>query len=549
MFNGLKSWAFLLACAALLNSFALAAEPVPGAKHPVAQLVEWELNSNSEMRKDALERMATVILERVDASEFSEPVRNALPSAAFRAANPVKRAMMLKAAPASVLKEIVIHAAPIEFFEFPEKELLALEGKYPHEMNGSAAQLARQYVRFEKDGVPHVRWFIHPLADSRASKIATILKGRYGIEPKPTMGDTKFHFTSSRSLVLFDGDYDHAISMKASLPAAEGPFKNKEIHLKEFSAWSRLNKYISSVVPGGRTENMVLQHEPYGLGMKVGPYEDAFLFRDLSELTSEKKYLLPAFAVLNEKTGAAIAKLNGSDDPLKFWEKNLIEPLAKGMAELRAQSGAEHTSAHSQNLLVELDERMKPTGKVVLRDFDFYIDAPVLKKLNNAISDVKGVAATDGKQYHTFALRNGLQDLPSWMTEADYGRLTQNYFDTYRARFNEVVGLPPDRFWETSIMKADDGALTGLSPVKGPNDFKQGFRANFHMVRVANDPDAWAGYERWLSGQPVGEIPPRPAKEPPPRVARAPVDIEPPPPPVKRGALAQCRDFFRKLAF
>ncbi|MGZ3694596.1 MAG: hypothetical protein ACXWQO_10475, partial [Bdellovibrionota bacterium] len=528
-------WASLFS----LNLFA--ADPVPGAKHPVAQLVDWELAANAEMKPEALRRMALVILDRADLQDLPQKIKDAIDVPGFQGSDAATKLGILEKLSPEQLKEIAVIPAPIEYFELPEAKLHQISKQLPHEIPVEGLDRAKSYVNFEKDGVPYVRWYLHPLADAKESQIAKLFKEMFGMELAPQSGFAKFHFTSSRSVILFKGSYDDAISVKLSLKAAEGPFKDKTIHLKEYSAWSGHNAYLADVLPNG-SPSMTFQREPYGLGVGSSAGEDAFLFRHLGN-NPEKGYYLPAFSVFDEKVGAAIAKLNGSSDPLAYWEEHLLKPLANGMADLRANAGAEHTSAHSQNLMVELDKNMRPTGRIVLRDFDFYIDNPVYQKLNRVVKNSEGLVR-DGFQPHIFSLRNGLYTLPSWMREEDYHSWIKKYFADFADHYSQVTGIPRASI-STKIQKFEDYAHNN---VEG-DDFLRGGKSNFHLIKPNLGDDFSAHYNLWLekrkaqiAGEPISVAVIPPIRPEPPRPV-APTVVAAP-----KGPIQNWEDFLQELS-
>jgi hypothetical protein len=501
-----------------------AAAVVPGANHPVKQLVEWELTANSEMNEEALRKMAGVILDRSELSLIPPHIRDAIDLSAFRSADSTKRSEILASLNLAELKRIVVLPAPIEYFEIPEDKLKSVRKIVEHELELTGKHEAAKLVHFIKDGVPHVRWFLHPLADAENSQIRALINSQFGILLRAQRGFLNFHFTASRSIIVFGDSYDSAISLKLSLPKAEGPFKNKAIHLKEFTAWSRHNAYIADTLGNKNIDALKLQFEPYGLGVSNSGQEDAFLFRNLNELKSGH-YLLPAFAILSEE-GAEIARLNGSHNAVEFWEQHFLKPLAFGMAELRARTGAEHTSPHTQNLLVELDSQMRPTGKVVVRDFDFYIDELAFNKLNRVAKDKNGMIWPSGTQEIRFNLRNGLNSLPSWFSDADYSNWVEKYFSYYKGRFSQVTGISQFKLFKEGIKKNPGGYA--WEPVVDRN-YITGGKINFHGIFF--DSEAYGNeYQEWLDrstrsrSAPISFNSRITINEPPPAKPQAPIN-------------------------
>lgn len=465
-----------------------------GKKHPVAQLVEWELGANPAIQEEALRKMAQVILERAKLEDFPESVKNKIDVAKYRN-NPEALEAVVKRTPLSTLKEIVAVPAPLQYFELPVDQLAQLT-KHKFELPGEAAEQAKHIIYFQKNGQKYARWFIHPLANPDDVVARREFKSIFGEAPAVQQGDYKFHFTSSRSLIVFNENYDDAISLKLSLPKAEGPFKNKAIHLKEFSAWGRHNQYLESLAPGGTLPHMQLMQEPYGLGIGVTgeSTEDAFLFRRIDELTKKNRYLLPAFAVFDEKVGRQIAEMNGSKNPADFWQKNLIEPLAQATAELRAYTGMEHTSPHSQNMMVELDENFRPTGKIVVRDFDFYIDRDLFAKLNKVVENSNGMIWTNGLQRHNYSLKHGMKEYPSWLSPSRYADWVEHYFEHFRANYSHITGIPE------GVLGTKLVGIWGLTKDRA-DMMEKSADGHFAMKMAADEAEFASKHARWVKAR------------------------------------------------
>ena len=110
------------------------------------------------------------------------------------------------------------------------------------------------------------------------------------------------------------------------------------------------------------------------LGVVVPGGETGFLVRDLRALCDGSFYL-PAFAI--PFVGRALAALHGREFAA-FWGAAYAEPVGRAKAKLLARYGLQYQTPNPQNLLVQLDARLRPTGAIVLRDLadtDFVTDS------------------------------------------------------------------------------------------------------------------------------------------------------------------------------
>lgn len=436
-----------------------------GTKHPVLQLVEWELFANAGIQRtsrgleDTIETMATAILERISDAEIPVEIRKELGVnlKKFRNGDEFERYAIVGELDEELTKKIVLMPAPIEYLEIPVDVLSQAGRLFKHQINVESLPLAKEYMMFQRNGKDYIRWYIHPLAEKEELDIFKILEEVTGETPKVKKGFAKFHFTASRSLVLFRQSYDDAISVKLSLPLAPGEFKDKRIRMNELSAWCRHNTYISTVLNKKGTEHLNFLYEPLGLGIstKTG-FEDGMLFRDLS-LLKRGYYLMPAFAIFN-RAGGIVSEKNNSENSNSWWKNHFITPFAKGMAEFRALTGEEHTSAHSQNVLAILDSDFKPTQQVALRDSDFYADEVVFDQINTKIKNKKGLVSKT-TQGAFFILQNGLPENGVLNAET-YKEWITDYFNIYKKRFSEVTGYP-----ESSIFVNSKSSSNAWDPI------------------------------------------------------------------------------------
>lgn len=500
---------FVIALLAPLLPYALPAfsDSTPSSA-PVRQLVEWEIGANASMDDDALRRLALHVLGHSRDSDFPPGLLAKVVKLARFASLAELRASLKRGSAAAVtrlsradLAALAAVPVPIEYYEIPWEELQRIGPVQEHSLASVGDKNAKQSVFFERHGKRYVRWFVHPLEAAPPIRSIVAQLATRGVGVVKRVGDYKAHFTASRSLIVFKSpSYEDAISLKVSLPTANGPFGNKAIRMKEWNAWSNHNRYLEDALVPGAAPELAFQPEPTGVGLRTdtshGSVEDGFLVRSLQALTRDGHYYLPAFALLDEKVGREIARRNGSDDPAAFWRKHFLEPFARGAADLRAYTGAQHTSPHSQNLLVELDRDLRPTGKVVLRDADFYVDQDALQYLNRVIpKDQETGMAQNGGRHEQFTLRNGLKQLPSWLSDDEYARWTRDYFETYGRRYAEVTGST----LRSPVYRAEvhGGRLVDWAPVGPDNPYLTGSENNFHRISLQERGSSpWEWYRR-----------------------------------------------------
>jgi len=92
--------------------------------------------------------------------------------------------------------------------------------------------------------------------------------------------------------------------------------------------------------------------------------ESGFLVRDLQPL-ADGNYYLPGFAL--PWCGREIAALHR--EPFDaFWGRHYAAAVGRAKAKLVARYALQYETPNPQNLLLQLDARLRPTGQVVFRD-------------------------------------------------------------------------------------------------------------------------------------------------------------------------------------
>ncbi|GAB4414516.1 MAG: hypothetical protein OHK0056_21390 [Bacteriovoracaceae bacterium] len=298
----------------------------------------------------------------------------------------------------------------------------------------------RESVIFERDGVEYVRWIINPEDTKWHKELETWLSSKgLDTEQKSLF---KGYYTASRSMIVVNPENGASMSLKVSTNNTGGNWRDKKQDWGDAKQIRKISDWVKSITEKMETDHLVIQDEPFAVG--IPEIDQAMIMRSLNDVPSGKHYYLPGFSALHSGVGRQIAELNGESDPVKFWGKHYAEALGRAMAEFTASTGVTYDSPHSQNFLVELDENMKPTGRIVLRDFgDSYILKEFVENTHNkemvAIWEAENVNSK--KLNMSVGLLHGNQ-APSWMTAEAYTEWSERYFKTFEDEFSQITGVP-----------------------------------------------------------------------------------------------------------
>ena len=114
----------------------------------------------------------------------------------------------------------------------------------------------------------------------------------------------------------------------------------------------------------GTTEDFPWGHR----ALKVKKKAFAFIVLEGQELSISVKLPESSGAALSLPfVGGPIARRHGVD-PEGCWGQHFAEPVGRGKARLLARYGLWVETPNPQNLLVQLDRQLFPTGKLVFRD-------------------------------------------------------------------------------------------------------------------------------------------------------------------------------------
>jgi len=298
-----------------------------------------------------------------------------------------------------------------------------------------------QAMIFERDGQKYVRWVINPEDTTWYKEVEKFL-----VENKVSTEKHQYfkaYQTASRSYLVVDPNSGAQFSVKVSTDRTGGAWKDKKQTFDDARQIRLMDDYVSDVFAKYPPQYFVYMNEPAVFGLES--IDQGMIIRSLNELpqAGAGKFYAPGFAVLHDKTGAEIARMNGSDDPAAYWEEHYNMPLARALAELAARTGVTYDSPHSQNFLVEFDQNMKPTGRIVLRDLgDVYVNREFTEAMGRR--DVAAYFEHDNVVSRSIPMAVGVlhgnQD-PSWMSSLIYKEWGQKFFREFNKTFAEISGI------------------------------------------------------------------------------------------------------------
>ena len=223
----------------------------------------------------------------------------------------------------------------------------------------ASPELVARFVDAER-----VRFPKHPLNRDRSVVYASA----------PTAERWRARFTSSRTLVVADdGGRPFALKLATSHPHPDVCQPEKTRMRTEVDEALQFAAHVRAVDARlGADPELILLCE--SLGVRAHEGETGYLVRDLTRLCDGHAYL-PAFSI--PFVGGAIAAHAGREFAA-FWGDAYAEPVGRAKARLLARYGLQYVTPNPQNILVQLDRRLRPTGAIVFRDLadtDFVTDA------------------------------------------------------------------------------------------------------------------------------------------------------------------------------
>lgn len=324
-------------------------------------------------------------------------------------------------------------AIQIEHFEIPyelvEKDIA--EARIPKEV--------LQALTFQREGKTYIRWVINPEDSQWHKEVEKWLKSKKisAVKGKHFVG----YQTASRSYIIEDPVTGFQFSCKVSTNKTGGAWRDKKQTYEDAWQIRMLTDYIVQEFANRPSKTLIILDEPAIFGLKE--LDQGMVIRSLGELPKSGKYYLPGFSALHEDVGRMIAERNGSKNPADFWNQHYNKPLARALAELLAVTGVAYDSPHSQNFLIELDEKLRPTGRIVLRDFgDTYLWSDFFEAKGR--SDIPKRWELDNVMKREMMVSVGVlhgNRPPSWLTAEQYAEWGKVFFQEYFKAMTELAGV------------------------------------------------------------------------------------------------------------
>lgn len=216
----------------------------------------------------------------------------------------------------------------------------------------SISSLGSNVLRYFKK-VPGIFWPQHPL--NTDTNVPFSNKDRIGVLKAYNSASRSFFFSIGANLfsvkIPTNRVHEHA-------PAE--PNKTKMTSTQLQLNRSRVIQERDALLP--ESPNLGVLHDVASVIEKSTG--SGYLVRDLTPL-QDGNYYLPAFSI--PYVGATIAKRFGETFE-NFWGTHYAQAVGRAKADLLLRYGLILTSAHPQNILVQLDPNFRPTGKIFIRD-------------------------------------------------------------------------------------------------------------------------------------------------------------------------------------
>lgn len=201
----------------------------------------------------------------------------------------------------------------------------------------------------------------------------------------PVAGSIKSYFTASRSMTIEGTFGAYTIKMPTDRPhGPKGEWQPSKASTKDDIDSGRLRSSFIEQVDRqiGKDDKLIIALELITVAdKKTG---EGYLIRDVSFM-KDGHYYLPALSL--PYVGRKIAEINGQKPDI-FWGEHYAALLGSSKAKLLLRYGIQMETPNTQNMLIQLDRNLKPTGRLVFRDVsDTHFVEPVAKALgfNKAI--------------------------------------------------------------------------------------------------------------------------------------------------------------------
>jgi hypothetical protein len=172
-------------------------------------------------------------------------------------------------------------------------------------------------------------------------------------------------FTSSRTLAVPTQNSEPAFSVKLPTDRPHPDFEQPEkTQLREEAEDAIRTAALIRRVDAALGQDAGLRIVAEAITVIVPGTEYGFVVRDLRPL-QDGNFYLPALSI--PWVGRQIAALFG--EPFEaFWGRHYAEAIGRAKARLLARYGLQYDTPNPQNVMVQLDRSLRPTGRIVLRD-------------------------------------------------------------------------------------------------------------------------------------------------------------------------------------
>jgi len=270
----------------------------------------------------------------------------------------------------------------LPYFEIPLKNVDIY-------VDGSNNQLAQ---RFYNDQIALM--YVHPLNLEQENfphldEMKNVSK--HSVEVVPTC--------TSRTLVTLEPKVD-SYFIKTHLPFQLDGTVTKNFYNTRIKHEIQVSKEL------GQTKlpfTFAFLREPIGIAWKNDDNDEnngwGYLVREMeaSPYLGKQTYMVPMYSLfaqdsLDPKEMPLLYKLieRSKEDPKKYVLEKIMYPVFDCFVEGIKKMGFIFLS-HGQNVLLELDEKYQPTGRIIHRDFGVEVDVKIRQKLNLPLTNIASV--------------------------------------------------------------------------------------------------------------------------------------------------------------
>ncbi len=171
--------------------------------------------------------------------------------------------------------------------------------------------------------------------------------------------------SASRSMILQGELRGYTVKMGTDRPAGDygGVQPKKAIMTEEVKLAVRRSRFIHEIdTKIGESPHLAVLKDVALVAHHERPY--GYVIRD-NRLLDSGNYYIPAFSI--PFVGHAIAALHKADLG-EFWGLHYAKALGRAKALFLLRYGLQLTNPNTQNILVEVDRNLMPTGRIVFRD-------------------------------------------------------------------------------------------------------------------------------------------------------------------------------------